>query len=71
MTTSRFFVANLPVNTKEKHLRQLFQDYGEIENIEVKSKENVLDNEKKVIAFVTLQITASEAQYCKFNVKCT
>ncbi|KAI9590627.1 probable RNA-binding protein CG14230 [Glossina fuscipes] len=64
MTTSRFFVANLPVNTKEKHLRQLFQDYGEIENIEVKSKENVLDNEKKVIAFVTLRITASEAQYC-------
>uniref|UniRef100_A0A1A9VRC6 RRM domain-containing protein n=1 Tax=Glossina austeni TaxID=7395 RepID=A0A1A9VRC6_GLOAU len=64
MTTLRFFVANLPVNTKEKHLRQLFQDYGEIENIEVKSKENVLDNEKKVIAFVTLQIAASEAQYC-------
>uniref|UniRef100_A0A1B0A068 RRM domain-containing protein n=1 Tax=Glossina pallidipes TaxID=7398 RepID=A0A1B0A068_GLOPL len=64
MTTSRFFVANLPVNTKEKHLRQLFQDYGEIENIEVKSKENVLDNEKKVIAFVTLQIAAREAQYC-------
>ncbi|XP_073835550.1 probable RNA-binding protein CG14230 [Musca autumnalis] len=65
METSRFFVANLPTNTKEKDLRQLFQDYGEIKNIELKTKENLVDpNDVKVIAFVTLNIGADDANYC-------
>uniref|UniRef100_A0A1I8MBP1 RRM domain-containing protein n=1 Tax=Musca domestica TaxID=7370 RepID=A0A1I8MBP1_MUSDO len=65
METSRFFVANLPTNTKEKDLRNLFQDYGEIKNIELKTKENLVDpNDVKVIAFVTLNIGQDDAQYC-------
>uniref|UniRef100_A0A1A9WDQ0 RRM domain-containing protein n=1 Tax=Glossina brevipalpis TaxID=37001 RepID=A0A1A9WDQ0_9MUSC len=65
MTTSRFFVANLPINTKEEHLEQLFRDYGEIQSIDIKSKENAVDpHERKIIAFVTLYITANEAEYC-------
>ncbi|XP_061392658.1 probable RNA-binding protein CG14230 [Musca vetustissima] len=65
MESSRFFVANLPTNTKEKDLRNLFQDYGEIKNIELKTKENLVDpSDVKVIAFVTLNIGADDAQYC-------
>ncbi|XP_075156531.1 putative RNA-binding protein CG14230 [Haematobia irritans] len=65
METSRFFVANLPVNTKEKDLRNVFQDYGEIKNIELKTKDNLVDpNDVKVIAFVTLNIGADDANYC-------
>ncbi|XP_013108547.1 probable RNA-binding protein CG14230 [Stomoxys calcitrans] len=65
METSRFFVANLPANTKDRDLRNLFQDYGEIRNIELKTKDNLVDpNDVKVIAFVTLNIGADDANYC-------
>lgn len=67
MSTSRFFVANLPTNTTEEDLRLLFRDYGQINNIELKTKENIVDPEDiKIIAFVTLNIGAEEAQYCIF-----
>lgn len=66
MESSRFFVANLPTNTTEKDLQFLFQDYGEIKNIELKTKENLVDpDDIKIIAFVTLNIGAQDAQYCK------
>lgn len=65
METSRFFVANLPTSTKEKDLQKLFQDYGEIKNIELKTKENLVNpNDIKIIAFVTLNIGADDAKYC-------
>ncbi|KAI8122723.1 putative RNA-binding protein [Lucilia cuprina] len=64
MESSRFFVANLPTNTTEKDLRNLFQDYGPITNIELKTKENLVDpDDIKVIAFVTLNIGAEDAKY--------
>lgn len=66
METSRFFVANLSPNTKEKDLRNIFQDYGEIKNIELKTKDNLVDPDVKVvIAFVTLYIGQDDANYCK------
>ncbi|KAM7349657.1 putative RNA-binding protein CG14230 [Cochliomyia hominivorax] len=65
MESSRFFVANLPRHTTEKDLEFLFQDYGEIKNIEVKTKENLVDpDDIKIIAFVTLNIGKEDAQYC-------
>ncbi|TMW51018.1 hypothetical protein DOY81_003888 [Sarcophaga bullata] len=65
MESSRFFVANLPVNTNEKDLQYLFQDYGEVKNIELKTKESLVDpNDIRVIAFVTLNIGKEDAQYC-------
>ncbi|XP_065365210.1 probable RNA-binding protein CG14230 [Calliphora vicina] len=64
MESSRFFVANLPANTTENDLRNLFQDYGQIKNIELKTKENLVDpDDIKIIAFVTLYIGAEDAQY--------
>lgn len=67
METSRFFVANLSPNTKEKDLRNIFQDYGEIKNIELKTKDNLVDPDVKVvIAFVTLYIGQDDANYCKY-----
>lgn len=68
METSRFFVANLPPDTKEKDLRNIFQDYGEIKNIELKTKDNLVDpTDVKVIAFVTLYLGADDAQYCEYG----
>lgn len=70
MESSRFFVANLPTNTTEKDLQFLFQDYGEIKNIELKTKENLVDpDDIKIIAFVTLNIGSEDAQYCKLLCK--
>ena len=67
MESSRFFVANLPANTTEKDLQYLFQDYGEIKNIELKTKESLVDpNDIRVIAFVTLNIGKDDAQYCEY-----
>lgn len=67
MESSRFFVANLPVNTTEKDLQYLFQNYGEIKNIELKTKESLVDpNDIRVIGFVTLNIGKEDAQYCEY-----
>lgn len=68
MESSRFFVANLPVNTTEIDLRNLFQDYGEIKSIELKSKESLVDpDDIRIIAFVTLNIGKDDAQYCEYS----
>lgn len=65
MGGTRFFVADLPANTTEKDLRGLFQDYGKVERVELKEKEQFVDSGQtiaKVIAFVTLQ--TEDAEYC-------
>lgn len=70
MESSRFFVANLPANATENDLKYLFQDYGPIRNIELKTKESLVDPEDiKFMAFVTLNIGAEDAQYCKLKMQ--
>ncbi|XP_053951862.1 probable RNA-binding protein CG14230 [Anastrepha ludens] len=65
MGSSRFFVANLPPNTKEHQLREIFQDYGTVERVELKTKENPFEADSvKVIAFVTLQIHPNDVNNC-------
>ncbi|XP_017055667.1 probable RNA-binding protein CG14230 [Drosophila ficusphila] len=60
MGSTRFFLADLPARTSEEDLRGLFQDYGYVEHVDLKRKEQ--DGVTKVIAFVTLQ--TEDAQYC-------
>ncbi|ALC49563.1 CG14230 [Drosophila busckii] len=65
MESTRFFLADLPAHTTEQDLRQLFDDYGYVERVELKSKSNFVDADQtvaKLIAFVTLQ--TEDAQYC-------
>ncbi|TDG41693.1 hypothetical protein AWZ03_011891 [Drosophila navojoa] len=65
MSGTRFFLADLPSSTTEKDLRGLFQDYGQVQRVELKTKEQFDDSGQtitKVIAFVTLQ--TDDAEYC-------
>ncbi|EDV44656.1 uncharacterized protein Dana_GF20211 [Drosophila ananassae] len=61
MGSTRFFLADLPTRTSEADLRNLFQDYGHVEHVDLKRKEQE-DGAAKVIAFVTLQ--TDDAHYC-------
>ncbi|XP_039500298.1 probable RNA-binding protein CG14230 [Drosophila santomea] len=60
MGSTRFFLADLPTRTTEADLKNLFQDYGYVEHVDLKRKEQ--DGATKVIAFVTVQ--TDDAQYC-------
>ncbi|XP_017066995.1 probable RNA-binding protein CG14230 [Drosophila eugracilis] len=60
MGSTRVFLADLPTRTSEADLHSLFQDYGHVEHVDLKRKEQ--DGSTKVIAFVTLQ--TEDAQYC-------
>ncbi|XP_014091264.2 probable RNA-binding protein CG14230 [Bactrocera oleae] len=65
MGSTRFFVANLPPNATEKHVNEVFQDYGAVERVELKTKENPFEPEDvKVLAFVTLQIHPNDVNNC-------
>ncbi|XP_036339015.1 probable RNA-binding protein CG14230 [Rhagoletis pomonella] len=65
MGCSRFFVANLPPNTTEQQLLRIFQDYGTVERVELKTKNNPFEAESdKVIAFVTLEIHPNDVNNC-------
>ncbi|XP_018784343.1 PREDICTED: probable RNA-binding protein CG14230 [Bactrocera latifrons] len=65
MSSTRFFVANLPPNVTEKQLNEVFQDYGLVERVELKTKENAFEPENvKVLAFVTLQIHPNDVNNC-------
>ncbi|XP_062139022.1 probable RNA-binding protein CG14230 [Drosophila sulfurigaster albostrigata] len=65
MGSTRFFLADLASRTTEQDLRSLFQDYGHVERVELKTKEQIIDAGEtvtKVIAFVTVQ--TDDAHYC-------
>ncbi|KAH8415291.1 hypothetical protein KR222_000393 [Zaprionus bogoriensis] len=65
MGSTRFFLADLPQRTTEQDLRALFQDYGDVERVELKAKEQYGDAgqaQAKIIAFVT--VYTEDAQYC-------
>ncbi|KAM8719738.1 hypothetical protein ACLKA7_005891 [Drosophila subpalustris] len=65
MGSTRFFIADLPSRTTEQDLQALFQDYGKVERVELKTKEQFIDSgqtAEKVIAFVTVQ--TEDAHYC-------
>lgn len=68
MGSTRFFLSDLPQRTTEHDLRTLFQDYGDVERVELKTKEQFVDSgqtQAKVIAFVT--VYTEDAQYCKYH----
>ncbi|XP_004518456.1 probable RNA-binding protein CG14230 [Ceratitis capitata] len=65
MDSSRFFVANLPTNVSEQQLAEVFEDYGIVDRVELKTKENPFEPENvKVLAFVTLQIHPKDVDRC-------
>ncbi|SPP86711.1 probable RNA-binding protein CG14230 [Drosophila guanche] len=61
MSSTRFFLADLPTKATESDLRNLFQDYGHVEQVDLKRKEQE-DGPDKIIGFVTLQ--TDDAHYC-------
>ncbi|EDW32665.1 GL18266 [Drosophila persimilis] len=61
MSSTRFFLADLPTRATESDLRSLFQDYGHVEQVDLKRKEQE-DGPDKIIGFVTLQ--TDDAHYC-------
>ncbi|XP_017153635.1 probable RNA-binding protein CG14230 [Drosophila miranda] len=61
MSSTRFFLADLPTRATESDLRSLFQDYGYVEQVDLKRKEQE-DGPDKIIGFVTLQ--TDDAHYC-------
>lgn len=62
MGSTRFFLADLPTRTSEADLRHLFQDYGHVEQVDLKRREQE-DGADKLIGFVTLQ--TDDVHYCK------
>ncbi|EDW86293.1 uncharacterized protein Dwil_GK17323 [Drosophila willistoni] len=62
MGSTRFFLADLPSRTNESDLIGLFQDYGQVQHVDLKRKDEDETQAAKVIAFVTVQ--SDDAQYC-------
>ncbi|XP_053615004.1 probable RNA-binding protein CG14230 [Plodia interpunctella] len=59
---TRLFVGNLPDNTSEDVLRKAFSVYGEVTNLDIKSKPG--GNDEKKFAFVTLSGTNYDIELC-------
>ncbi|XP_075981368.1 putative RNA-binding protein CG14230 [Anticarsia gemmatalis] len=63
ISATRLFVGNLPDNTQEKELQSAFSVFGEITNLDLKSKAGT-DNESKKFAFVSLSASNADIESC-------
>lgn len=61
---TRLFVGNLSQNTSEDVLRTAFSKYGQVTNLDIKSKADS-GNETKKFAFVTISGTHYDIETCK------
>ncbi|KAI5643002.1 RNA recognition motif domain-containing protein [Phthorimaea operculella] len=59
---TRLFVGNLPDATSENDLRSAFSAYGEVTNLDLKTK--AADDDKRNFAFVTLSSTPEIVESC-------
>ncbi|XP_055911491.1 probable RNA-binding protein CG14230 [Eupeodes corollae] len=65
MQSQRFFIGNLPAGTNENEVKKAFQDFGDVTNVELKAKENLVDpSNVKLLAFVTLNLYNDDVDYC-------
>lgn len=64
---TRIFVGNLPTDISEKDVENEFGAYGTVNKVEVKHKRDPLTNNiMSTFAFVTITITDSLLNQCKF-----
>ncbi|XP_041984970.1 probable RNA-binding protein CG14230 [Aricia agestis] len=61
--TTRLFVGNIPEKVTEDALRKEFSIYGDVTNIDIKTKPGA-ENDKKVFAFVTLSANNYNVESC-------
>lgn len=67
--SQRLFVGNLPYGVTSEDLKQEFNAYGEVKNVEIKTKENLVDPDNpNVFAFVTIDISRQMITQCNLNV---
>lgn len=65
--STRLFVGSLPDNTEENDLRTAFSVYGQITNLDLKTKpSNNESKEQKKFAFITLSGSNYDIESCKF-----
>lgn len=60
---TRLFIGNLPDNTAEDDLQRAFSIYGQIKNLDLKSK-SAVGTEKK-FAFITISGSNYDIETCK------
>ncbi|XP_068620082.1 probable RNA-binding protein CG14230 isoform X2 [Battus philenor] len=63
MSHIRLFVGNIPEHLNDNDLREEFSSYGEITNLELKSKADV-ENDRKYFAFITLSASNHAVESC-------
>ncbi|KAG1664492.1 Nucleolar protein 8 [Nymphon striatum] len=64
MAEKRIFVGGLSSKIQEADLKSLFKKFGEVKNVELKSKFDSVLNETKVFAFVKINITPDNLASC-------
>lgn len=65
MFETRLFVGNLPNNVEENVLRSVFSNYGQVTNLDIKSK-SAIENDPKKFAFVTISSPNNDVETCKY-----
>lgn len=63
MSSTRFFVGNIPAGTTEAGLSAEFGYYGVVQKVELKTK-----NESELFAFVNIKIEDKLVDKCKLNI---
>lgn len=66
MEEKRLFVGGLTPKINEKDLENIFSRFGEINNIELKSKYDTVQDQTKVFAFIEIKIKPNDLASCKY-----
>ena len=65
MNSTRLFVGNLPPDTREEQIKEVFGFYGLCKNVDLKSKKSKLEEEEaEVFAFVNMEIEDNMVEQC-------
>lgn len=64
---TRLFVGNVPTSANENDLQEAFSSYGQIINVDLKSKSNTETDQNK-FAFITISASLYEIESCKYLV---
>jgi RNA recognition motif-containing protein len=65
MASKRIFVGNVPESATADQLKKEFSNYGQVQNVDLKSKHNPLTDTTSHFAFITLAIEGNELRQCK------
>ena len=65
MNNTRLFVGNLPPDTREEQIKEVFGFYGVCKNVDLKTKKAKLEDEApEVFAFVNIEIEDHMVDQC-------